>query len=70
MLNGLGEASLSDREIEVLKALEAGHKDSAIAQLLGISQRTVLHHITQARKKLKCNSRAQLVAVAIRSGII
>jgi LuxR family quorum sensing-dependent transcriptional regulator len=61
---------LTPREAEVIRLLAAGLTDRSIAERLGISERTALHHVTQARDKLGCASRAHLVAEAAALGLI
>jgi DNA-binding NarL/FixJ family response regulator len=63
--NGLG--SLTKREHEVLELLAQGHPQDEIAAELVISPKTVSTHIQRILGKLKVRSRAQAVAVALRS---
>jgi DNA-binding NarL/FixJ family response regulator len=63
--NGLG--SLTKREHEVLDLLAEGHPQDEIAAELVISPKTVSTHIQRILGKLKVRSRAQAVAVALRS---
>jgi DNA-binding NarL/FixJ family response regulator len=63
--NGLG--SLTKREHEVLDLLAQGHPQDEIAAELVISPKTVSTHIQRILGKLKVRSRAQAVAVALRS---
>ncbi|MDA4847041.1 response regulator transcription factor [Hoeflea poritis] len=61
---------LTDREIEVLRLAAEGLTDSAIAKRIGITERTVLHHVSKAKEKLECRTRPHVVATAIREGLI
>ncbi len=56
------QESLSARERECLEQAAAGHVSSAIAQSLGLSSRTVDHHITSAMRKLRAPTRTAAAA--------
>lgn len=64
-LNGL-----TAREQEVLTQLAEGASNSEIAEILGISPKTVARHRENIMRKLNLHSRAELVKYAIRKGII
>jgi HD-GYP domain-containing protein (c-di-GMP phosphodiesterase class II) len=51
-------AGLTPRELEVLLALSLGQTNQAIADGLGISPKTVGHHVDHVYKKIDVNSRA------------
>jgi LuxR family maltose regulon positive regulatory protein len=55
---------LSDREINVLRLMAAGHKYKEVAEQLVISLNTVRHHIRNIYSKLNVNNRAQALARA------
>jgi DNA-binding CsgD family transcriptional regulator len=57
---------LSDRERETLSWVAQGKTDWEIAQLLGISERTVHYHIENAKKKMGVPTRLQAVVQAVR----
>lgn len=61
---------LTSRELEVLKRISHGDINVEAAQILGITERTVLHHLAQARRKLGCKTRVESVSRAIRFGLI
>ncbi len=61
---------ITERELFVLQAIARGCTSKEIALDMGISERTVKAHLTKIYKKLKVNSRAEAVAVAIEDGII
>ena len=63
-----GSGSLSERESEVLALLADGAANKEIATRLHITERTVKAHVTSIFNKLGVNSRAEAVAVALRSG--
>lgn len=61
---------LTDREIEVLKALAKGYSNQQIAEKLYISQRTVQNHLHNIYNKLGINGRTEAVIYAMQEGII
>jgi LuxR family maltose regulon positive regulatory protein len=61
---------LSDREIEVLQLIAAGHSNKEIAQTLYLSQGTVKVHAHNIYSKLGVNGRTQAVAKARELGIL
>ena len=63
-------ARLSDREQEVLALLAQGAPNKEIAVRLHITERTVKAHVAGIFNKLGVNSRAEAVAVALRSGLL
>jgi NarL family two-component system response regulator LiaR len=62
-------AELSRREIEVLECLSAGMKNSAIADKLCLSEKTVKTHVGSILKKLHVNDRTEAALLAQKSGI-
>jgi two-component system response regulator NreC len=63
-------AHLSDRELEVLQLIALGHTNSEIAALLGLSLRTVESHRAHIQRKTKRTTRAELVDLALRAGLL
>ena len=61
---------LSGREREVLKLLALGHTNQEIAKLLYISVRTAETHRAHIMRKLRLNTRAELVRYALAEGLI
>lgn len=61
---------LTPREIEILRYIAEDRQNREIAQLLGISVRTVQAHRVNLMEKLGAHDRTQLVKYAIRKGII
>ena len=61
---------LTRREAEVLQLLTSGLTQQEIANQLVISETTVASHIEHILEKLNVHSRAQAVALALRSGLI
>jgi DNA-binding CsgD family transcriptional regulator len=62
--------SLSHREVEVLKWTAAGKTAWEVGRILSISDATVNKHLQAAASKWECVSKIQLVANAIRGGLI
>ena len=54
-------AALSDKELEILRLLAAGHTNSQIARRLGISEGTVRTHLENIYDKLGVSSRTAAV---------
>ena len=61
---------LTDRELEVIRALAQGKSDRQIAHSLGISEKTVNNHTSNIYRKLHIFDRTQAVIYAIREGVI
>jgi len=61
---------LTDRERQVLHLIIAGRSNKEMAQILGISAKTVDRHRTSLLQKLNVHSVAQLVSYALRAGLI
>ena len=61
---------LTDREREVLQALADGLNDKAIAQRLGVSDKTARGHVMNLLGKLGAESRLQAVVLAARAGVV
>jgi DNA-binding CsgD family transcriptional regulator len=53
---------ISSRELEVLAILCEGSSNDEISQCLGISRRTVENHVSSLLRKLRSDSRFQLIA--------
>jgi DNA-binding NarL/FixJ family response regulator len=61
---------LTERELEVIRALARGKSDRQIAQSLCISEKTVRNHTSNIYRKLHIFDRTQAVIYAIREGVI
>jgi len=61
---------LPPRELQCLQWCSEGKTNWEIGRILGISERTVEHHIGSAVRRLGCTSRVQGVALALRVGLI
>jgi predicted ATPase/DNA-binding CsgD family transcriptional regulator/transcriptional regulator with XRE-family HTH domain len=67
---GSGQAPLTEREQEVLRLVAEGLTSKQIGKRLFLSPRTIEHHITSMFAKLGVDSRAGLVALATRRGLV
>jgi predicted ATPase/DNA-binding CsgD family transcriptional regulator len=59
-------AGLTAREVQVLRQVARGLTNSEIAQALGLSEKTVAHHLTHIFNKTASENRAAAVAFAFR----
>jgi len=64
------DSLLSQREIQVLRLVASGAVNRAIAQELGISQKTVARHLSNIFVKLDLNSRSAATAYAFQHHIV
>jgi DNA-binding NarL/FixJ family response regulator len=64
------QATLTDREQQVLSLIAAGHPTREVAQQLCYSERTVKNVLHDVVTKLNARSRSQAVAYAVREGLI
>jgi DNA-binding NarL/FixJ family response regulator len=64
-----GLASLSPRELDVLRLIAEGHDNRAIGAALFISPQTVKHHVATIFDKLGVENRVQAAVHAVRAGI-
>jgi DNA-binding NarL/FixJ family response regulator len=62
--------SLTERELEVIKALAQGKSNKEIARTLNISEKTVRNHASNIYKKLHIFDRTQAVIYAVRHGLV
>ena len=62
--------SLTDRERQTLNMIIAGKTNKEIAQLMSISPKTVDKHRTSLMQKLNVHSVAELMAYALREGLV
>ena len=66
----LAPPPLTERELEIIKALARGMSDRQIAHSLGISEKTVRNHTSNIYRKLHIFDRTQAVIYAVREGVI
>ena len=65
----LAPHGLSERELEVLRLVAAGHTNREIGEALFISPTTVARHIANIYAKLGVDSRAKATAFAHQHGL-
>jgi DNA-binding NarL/FixJ family response regulator len=61
---------LSGREIEVLQLVSEGRSNKDIGDALGLSALTVKSHLARIARKVGTGDRAEMVAHAMRSGLV
>lgn len=66
----LGDEALSERELQVLEQIAAGHRNREIGAKLFIAEETVKVHMRHIMDKLNAKDRTQSVAIAVRRGMI
>lgn len=66
----MGEDTLSEREVEVLKLVALGNGNRRIAEVLNISEETAKGHLKSILGKLKANDRTHAVTLGLTRGII
>ncbi|TAK69750.1 MAG: response regulator transcription factor [Actinomycetota bacterium] len=61
---------LSAREVEVLQLVSDGRSNKQVGEELGLSALTVKSHLARIARKLGTGDRAEMVALAMRSGLV
>lgn len=69
-VTGTRGATLSEREVEVLRYVGRGYAKKQIAEMLGISVKTVDKHVTSVMEKLDIHDRVELALYAVREKFI
>jgi DNA-binding NarL/FixJ family response regulator len=64
------EAGLTERELEILRALAQGQSNSQIAKQFWLAEQTVKFHLTNIYRKLGVGSRTEAVHWAYRRGLL
>jgi len=65
-----GVDELTERETEVLQLVVGGNTNRQIGLQLGLSENTVKYHLRHILEKLHLQNRAQVVAYAMRHGLV
>ena len=66
----LSDETLTEHEVQVLRAVASGNKNRDIAKKLFVSEETVKVHTKHIMDKLGAADRTQAVTIAVRRGII
>ncbi len=66
----VADPGLTPREREVLEQLARGMGNKGVARVLGISEHTVKAHVGAVFEKLGASTRAEAVAIGVRSGLL
>lgn len=67
--NATANDELTERELEVLRLIAAGHSNREIADRLYISEATVQTHVSNILGKLHLKNRSQATVYALRHGL-
>jgi len=70
LARNIGAASLTEREIAVLRRVALGNANKRIAVELAIAEETVKSHMRSILDKLDANDRTHAVTIALKRGII
>jgi two-component system NarL family response regulator len=70
LLEIIGRAELSQREVEVLTLVAEGLTNKEVAQQLFISDKTARNHVASCLVKLGAHDRTEAATIAIRRGLI
>jgi DNA-binding CsgD family transcriptional regulator len=68
--NGRPTHGLTQRELEVLRLVSAGHSNRQIAATLVLSEHTVARHVQNIRAKLRVSTRTAAAAFAFEHGLV
>ncbi|HEV2591037.1 MAG TPA: response regulator transcription factor, partial [Gaiellaceae bacterium] len=63
-------AGLTEREVEIVKAVSRGLSNKAIAAELWITVQTVKFHLTSVYRKLGISNRTEAASWALRTGLV
>ncbi|KGN33829.1 LuxR family transcriptional regulator [Knoellia sinensis KCTC 19936] len=66
----LGMASLTEREVEVVRLIARGHSNQEVASSLFVTENTVKTHVARILAKLDLRDRTQVVVMAYESGLV
>ena len=64
------DAGLTERELEILRALGAGRSNREIAKMLWLAEQTVKFHLTNVYRKLNVSSRTEAVHWAYQHNLL
>lgn len=69
-VGGAIHQGLTPRERECIAFIAEGRSDGAIADILSLSELTVITHVQNAKRKLGAKTRAQAIAIAFLRGLL
>ncbi|MEJ5914182.1 helix-turn-helix transcriptional regulator [Pseudokineococcus sp. 1T1Z-3] len=61
---------LSEREVQVIALVADGRSNRDVGEALGLSALTVKSHLARIARKLRTGDRAEMVAIALRAGLV
>ncbi|MEJ5944545.1 helix-turn-helix transcriptional regulator [Pseudokineococcus basanitobsidens] len=61
---------LSEREVQVISLVAEGRSNRDVGEALGLSALTVKSHLARIARKLRTGDRAEMVAIALRAGLV
>ena len=64
------DLGLTERELEILKALAGGHSNKQIAKQLWLAEQTVKFHLTNIYRKLEVSNRTEAARYAFEQGLV
>ncbi len=70
VLTGAGEAALTPRQFEILQLVAQGLSYKEVADRLSLSEHTIKYHMGEVLQRLHLKNREQVVAYALRTGLI
>jgi DNA-binding NarL/FixJ family response regulator len=70
LANHMGDDSLSDREVQVLRLVAHGNSNKRLAAQLSISESTAKGHVKAILAKLSASDRTHAVTLGLRRGIL
>jgi two-component system, NarL family, response regulator len=70
LVERMGSAELSERELEVLRLMSAGKSNLEVGTALSIAEGTVKFHVKNILSKLGVSDRTQAMIIALKRGII
>jgi two-component system NarL family response regulator len=65
-----GQSGLSPRQLQILTLIAEGHTYKQVAEIVGVSERTVKYHMGEILDHLHLENRAQAIAYAVEKGFL
>ena len=69
-ISRIGSATLTSREMQILRGVAKGHTTKRLAKDLGLRSPSIETHLRNIFKKLGASNRGEAVSAALRAGII